>query len=173
MALLAVCGTAAAAAGGPDPLLAPSSRCPGQSELRAPIGDQQRAMHCLTDFARARAGLPPLSDDRALDRSAGLKSRDILRCDQFDHRACGRDFTYWIERSGYLTGSCWRAGENIAYGTGSAGAPRSIFVAWLGSPGHRHNILGPYRDLGVGLRIGSLGDVHGAHIWTQHFGAHC
>jgi uncharacterized protein YkwD len=43
----------------------------------------------------------------------------------------------------------------------------------MNSSGHRENILGPYRDIGIGLRIGILGDVHGAHVWTQEFGSPC
>jgi uncharacterized protein YkwD len=130
-------------------------------------------MRCLTNAARVRAGLRPLADARGLDLSSGQKSRDILRCDQFEHYACGRDFTFWIDRVGYLRSGCGRLGENIAYGTGPMGTPRSIFAAWLASEGHRENILGPYRDLGIGLRVGSLGAAGGALVWTQHFGARC
>lgn len=130
-------------------------------------------MRCLTNYARVHAGLAPLVSDPALNRSASLKSRDILRCHQFDHRACGRNFLYWIERAGYLDSSCWKVGENIALGTGAEGTPRAIFDAWLGSEDHRHNILGPYRDLGVGVRVGTFGDLGDAHVWTQHFGMVC
>jgi uncharacterized protein YkwD len=156
-----------------DRLHAPTGSCSGAGGLRAPIRVQERAMRCLTDFARVHAGLAPLASDPALNRSASLKSRDILRCDQFAHRACGRDFSYWIKQAGSLDAGCWRAGENIALGTGTLGTPRSIFEAWLGSEGHRHNILGPYRDLGVGLRVGTLGTLRDAHIWTQHFVTVC
>jgi uncharacterized protein YkwD len=129
-------------------------------------------MRCLVDAARRRAGRGPLSASAALDRSAGLKSRDILRCDDFDHEACGRDFAYWIDRVGYLAGGCG-AGENIAFGTGSFATPRAIFRAWIGSPGHRRNILGRYDDIGIGLRVGTLDGETGVHVWTQHFGRRC
>jgi len=33
---------------------------------------------------------------------------------------------------------------------------RSIFRLWMHSPGHRANILGPYDEIGIGLRVGSL-----------------
>ena len=33
---------------------------------------------------------------------------------------------------------------------------RSIFRSWMHSPGHRENILGPYEEIGIGLRIGRL-----------------
>jgi uncharacterized protein YkwD len=130
-------------------------------------------MRCLTDFARRRAGRRPLARARRLDRSAALKSRDIVRCNSFSHDACGRDFTYWMRRTGYIGGGCWRAGENLAVGVGRYATPRAIFAGWLRSSGHRHNILGDYRDLGLGLRVGALGDWRAAHVWTQHFGLHC
>ena len=50
---------------------------------------------------------------------------------------------------------------------------RAIFDAWLHSPEHLANILGRYRQLGVGLRVGRLGGYSHAHVWTQHFGEHC
>lgn len=178
LALLAVLALIAAmppagAAAGPDRLLAPPRACPGQGNASAPPGVQGRAMRCLTNFAREKAGMPAFDDVSALDRSARLKSGDMVRCDDFDHEACGREFTYWMRRTGYLEGGCWRAAENIAVGTGRYATPRSIFRGWLHSSGHRENILGHFDDIGVGLRVGTLGKWSGAHVWTQHFGSRC
>jgi len=131
-------------------------------------------MSCMTGYARSRMGLPRLVERAVLDRSARRKSLDIVRCDSFDHAACGRSFTYWIRRFGYPLDGCSRAAENIAWGSGSFATVRSIFSTWMRSPGHRANILGSgYRDLGVGLKIGTLDGNRGAHVWTQHFAAHC
>lgn len=130
-------------------------------------------MQCMTNFARSRVGLPAFTVVSSLDRSAGLKSGDMLRCDEFDHEACGREFAFWMRRVGYLHGNCWQAAENIALGTGSYGTVRAIFRSWIHSPGHRRNILGPLRDLGVGLRVGDLDAYRGAHVWTQQFGSLC
>jgi uncharacterized protein YkwD len=154
-------------------LMAPASACPGQQLLGAPASVQERAMRCMTNFARRRADRSRLERSRALDRSAELKSRDIVRCDSFSHSACGRDFTFWIRRVGYLAADCWRAGENIAWGTGSRSSVRSIFRAWMHSAGHRQNLLsGGYQHIGIGLQIGSL-DGRRVHVWTQHFGLRC
>ena len=128
-------------------------------------------MRCMVDYARQRQGQSRLTATRSLDRAARRKSADILRCDQFDHEACGRAFTYWMERFGYLGASCSAAGENIAWGTGSLGSVRSIFSAWMRSSGHRANILGSFADLGIGLRVGNLEGNPGAHVWTQDFGS--
>jgi uncharacterized protein YkwD len=130
-------------------------------------------MRCLHDHARRQAGRARLGRPAALGRSTSRKSGDILRCDEFSHTACGRDFTYWIRRSGY-GGRCFSAGENIAYGTGPYGTVRSIMRAWLRSTGHRQNILrGSFSDFGVGLRIGTLDGSSGARVWTAHFGDRC
>ncbi len=151
-------------------LIAPASACPNQSDPAAESAAQVEAMHCMTNFARERAGKLALARATTLDRAARGKSGDILSCDRFDHEACGREFTYWFEQVGY-GGGCTALGENIAYGTGSLGSVRRIFSSWIHSPGHRANVLGPYADLGVGLRVGDLEGNPGAHVWTQEFGS--
>jgi uncharacterized protein YkwD len=148
---------------------AASAACPGQVNASAPAGAQERVMLCLVNQVRGQRGLQPFDAPASLARAAARKSADILRCDDFSHEACGRDFTYWIERSGY--DGC-RMGENIAYGSGSFATPRSIFRMWMNSPGHRRNILGPYEDIGIGLQVGAL-EGSGAHVWTQQFGSGC
>ncbi len=155
-------------------LIAPASACPHQRDLSDPVAVQERAMRCMTNFARDRIGLGRLGADHRLKRSAAHKARDIVRCNSFSHSACGRAFTYWIRRAGYLSGGCWRAGENIAWGSGDLGTVRNIFEAWMHSSGHRHNILSAgYDGLGVGLEIGSLEGYSPASVWVQHFGERC
>ncbi len=161
----------APAASARSPQLAPESACPNQADAGAPVAAQVAAMECLTNYARTSAGLPALKSSKPLGRAALAKSADILSCDEFSHEACGREFTYWMGRGGYLKG-CWKAGENIAWGTGEYGSVRSIFEAWMESPEHRANILGNFREIGIGLRAGSLEGNAGAAVWTQDFGSH-
>jgi uncharacterized protein YkwD len=145
-----------------------AAACRGQGNAAAPAAAQEKAMLCLVNQARQRPGLAPFAAPTSLARAAGRKSGDILRCDEFSHEACGREFTYWIERFGYRYCS---AGENIAYGDGSYATPRSIFSLWMHSSGHRRNILGAYEDIGIGLQVGALEGEGGAHVWTQEFGS--
>jgi uncharacterized protein YkwD len=154
-------------------LVAPPSVCPHQTDLGDPAGVQEQAMRCMTNFARAHTSLGDLGNAIGLDRSAVGKNSDIIRCDSFSHYACGRQFTYWMQRSGYLAARCWRAGENIAWGIGHFGDVRSIFIAWLHSPEHRANLLGRYSQIGIALSVGHLMGHPGAHVWTQDFGSHC
>ncbi|HVD41160.1 MAG TPA: CAP domain-containing protein [Solirubrobacterales bacterium] len=142
--------------------------CAGQGNAAAPAAAQEKAMLCLVNQARRQRGLAPFAVPTSLARAAARKSGDILRCGEFSHEACGREFTYWIERFGYRFCS---AGENIAYGGGSYATPRSIFSLWMHSSGHRRNILGDYEDIGIGLQVGALEGEGGAHVWTQEFGS--
>jgi uncharacterized protein YkwD len=155
------------------PSIAPPAACPGQNSLEAPALAQEQAMRCMTDFARRQVGLDGLAEAEALDASAHEKTLDVLRCDSFSHFACGREFTYWMRETGYLAATCWRAGENLAWGTGAEGTVRAIFRAWMRSPAHRRNILGSYSQIGVGVEVGTLDGRAKAHVWTQHFGSHC
>lgn len=131
-------------------------------------------MKCLVNYARRQAGLPRLAATGKLNGAADRKAADILRCNQFSHEACGRDFLHWFRRAGYLGGRCWWAGENLAWGTESLGSARSVMKAWLRSPSHRANILGSdYNQFGISLRAGSLSGSPEAHVWVNHFGRRC
>ena len=141
--------------------------CPGQGDGEASAAAQEKAILCLVNGARKGRGLAPLAAPASLARAADRKSGDILRCDEFSHEACGREFTYWFDQVGYH--GC-REGENIAYASGSYATPRTIFKLWMHSSGHRRNILGPYREIGIGLRVGGLDGADDAHVWTQEFG---
>lgn len=151
--------------------VAPPSVCPGQAATNLSAEQQAAVMLCMTNYARGVNGMSPLSLSRQLGRAAEQKSADIVGCDEFSHEACGRPFSFWIQRYGYLKG-CWRAAENIAWGTGAYATVGSIFTAWLESPEHHANILGPYREIGIGLRDGGLEGNEDAAVWTQDFGSH-
>jgi uncharacterized protein YkwD len=172
IASLALLGATAATASAGS-LIAPASACVGQTKLDATVAAQERAMLCMANFARAQLGLAELAPNAELEGSAREKARDILRCDSFSHYACGRDFAYWIRESGYLSTECWRAGENLAFGSGSYGSVRSIFRAWMRSPEHRENVLGDFAETGIDLVSGTLEGFAGTRVWTQHFGSHC
>jgi uncharacterized protein YkwD len=147
---------------------AAEAACAGQNNSGAPTTAQEQTMLCLVNQARTGYGLEPLAAGRSLAKSADQKSGDILRCDEFSHEACGREFTYWMTHFGFRGCS---EGENIAWGSGGLGTPRSIFQAWMHSPGHRENILGDYEDTGIGLQSGKLEGYAGAHVWTEEFGS--
>ncbi|HEY6730315.1 MAG TPA: CAP domain-containing protein [Solirubrobacterales bacterium] len=147
--------------------------CAAGLKLDAPASSQESAMLCLVNEARGRYGLATLSPSAPLRESAVEKGWDLIRCNEFSHTACGREFTFWIKESGYTAAECWRVGENLAWGVDGQGTVGSIFRAWMRSPAHRENILGDFEETGIDLRVDELGGLTGVHIWTQHFGSHC
>lgn len=152
-------------------LVAPLGACPESGSASATAAAQEQGMLCLVNYARTESGEQPLSDNGSLTESASDKSRDVLECDSFSHTACGREFTYWIRATGYISSPCWHVGENLAWGTGEYGSVRSIFRAWMRSTEHRENILGDYAETGIDVRTGTLGGIAGTRIWAEHFGS--
>jgi uncharacterized protein YkwD len=151
--------------------VAPEEACPNQTTPGLSVEEQAAVILCMTNYARGVNGLAPLKVNRQLGHAALQKSIDILGCNEFSHYACGRNFYFWDQKFGYLKG-CWKIGENIAWGTGSFATVRSIVTRWLESTEHHENILGPYTEIGIGMRIGTVEGVEGAAVWTQSFGSH-
>ncbi len=106
--------------------------------------------------ARREAGSPPLVLHPGLSRAAIIHADDMVEKDYFSHTSKdGTTFGTRVKR--YYKGS-WLRGENIAYNSlsGSA-AVRRAMGQWLGSPGHKRNILDPrYREVGFGVIHGSF-----------------
>jgi uncharacterized protein YkwD len=169
-ALVAAAAWAApASAVAPAALLAPVSLCPDESDSSAPAAAQERAMLCLVNYARRRAGIAPLRRSTRLMRATALKANDLVRCGQFSHTACGLAFTTRMSQAGYHYGS---AGENIAMGPSSGGSPRAIMLAWLHSTGHLRNLMRRgYRDQGIAMAAGNMPGYPDAHVWVNEFGA--
>lgn len=89
--------------------------------------------------ARRRAGRSRLSLDPELSRVARAHTRTMVRRNLLHHSrqsTLGRRVTRWA----YL-------GENIGVGA----SVRTLHSAFMHSAPHRHNIMGRYRHLGVGV----------------------
>ena len=106
---------------------------------------------------RASAGLAALVSDPTLDHAAQVWAQYLADTNTFQHS------TYdW--RVSQISGAGWtNSGENIAAGYATS---TQVMVAWMGSPGHRANILNSsYTGMGVGF-------VHGGsygYYWVQVF----
>jgi uncharacterized protein YkwD len=164
---------AAATASGPwDSLLAPESACPGQSDPSLSATSQEQTMVCMHRWARAQQGLPGFHVSKQLRSSSDRKARDIKRCQDFAHDACGRDAFYWFKKVGFLRGS-FGAGENLELGNGEAATVRGAMSAWLNSDEHRSVLLTPsFDDIGVSMVSGQFKGYDGVAIWVAHFGYH-
>jgi uncharacterized protein YkwD len=130
-------------------------------------------LHCLVNWARSRHGLRLVGDSASLDRSALRRALAIRRCDDFSHTPCGQAFLDVFLAVGYLKlGHPGEVGENLAWGQGSLGAPRSAMQSWLSSPPHRANVFSAgWRDFGVSLvKAKRLSGAPNVTIWVSQFG---
>jgi uncharacterized protein YkwD len=153
-----------------DPLLAPESSCPGQSDPGLPVAAQARAMVCMLSYARVAKGLSALRVYKPLRVSATRKARDIRRCHRLSHAACGRSAWYWIARSGFFRRPSL-AGELLAAGGGSLATAHATVRGWLDSRPHRAALLHPGFDLvGIGTVTGRFRGAGPTRIWVAHLG---
>jgi uncharacterized protein YkwD len=132
----------------------------------------EQAVFCLLNRQRARRDLPRLQRHDQLDGPSRQHSRYMVEHRCFDHQCPGEpDLEERIRRYLSKDGRAW--GENIAWGGGSLASPRAVVRSWMGSEGHRENILSrQYEHVGVGAVWGSpQGGDYPAATYTTDFGA--
>ncbi|WP_062012195.1 CAP domain-containing protein [Aureimonas sp. AU4] len=119
--------------------------------------DRDAGLRAVNAF-RAENGLKPLSVNAQLDLAASRQSEAMARADRMDHQVAGA-LPGRAERAGYHWGT---VAENIGRGYADYGA---AMKGWIGSPGHRRNLLNPnVTEIGfAGARIGE----DGTRYWTQ------
>jgi uncharacterized protein YkwD len=116
----------------------------------------------LINKERGKAGCGTVKTDERMRAAGRAHSADMAKNNYFSHT--GRDGSSFVDRlarAGYPKEGA--AGENIAYGYGSA---QAVVTGWMNSPDHRRNILNcSSKSTGVGLAYrGSM------PYWTQLFG---
>ncbi len=112
----------------------------------------------LVNAERSAAGLEPYAWNDHLALSAQRHAEDMSANDYFSHTSLdGRSFSDRTVAAGYDASP---RGENIAQGYGT---PDAVMDGWMGSDGHRANILAEgSNEIGVGVTE----DRH----WVQVFG---
>lgn len=129
---------------------------------------EQRVVE-LVNRERANRGLPLLMRSEGLTQAARYQAADMGQDNYFGHDTkdrvggklvfvCGP----WERIATYYSGA---SGENAAAGYST---PEAVMQGWMGSDGHKANILNPSnRVIGVGFYQGS-GDFN--YYWVQDFG---
>ena len=155
----------------------------GSEQARAQSFEQQVVE--LVNLARWDHGrLPPMKHEPLLDVSSEAHSAAMAQRNFFAHCDLDTGSMPWtrMAAAGYAYSS---AAENIAAGYAT---PTQVMSSWMNSAGHRANILGSRREIGVGyvedpgdaagIRLDQNGDCaadgatsHGyGRYWTQNFG---
>lgn len=112
----------------------------------ARAGRVERRIVRRINRARRRHGLRRLRSTRPLTFVAGLHSLDLARHHELSHASSdGTPFALRVRR----VVDARVVGETIAEVSGRGGA-RAVVRAWLRSPAHRAEVLGPrFRRIGV------------------------
>jgi len=121
--------------------------------------DEARILQ-LCNAERAKTGAKPLKGSADLVKLARMKSQDMVTNNYFSHQSptYGSPFDM-MKKYGV---NYMYAGENIAMNQ----AADRAFTAWMGSEGHRKNILNPnFTEIGIGI----VSKGGGSYIYTQEF----
>jgi uncharacterized protein YkwD len=102
--------------------------------------------------ARKDARVRALAEEEALTRAAELYAEELSRLQRLEHVSPTRGLETMTQRIEAAGGQWRRAGENLATTYGVANLPRAVIDMWLGSPGHRRNLLDSgFSQTGVGI----------------------
>jgi uncharacterized protein YkwD len=133
---------------------------------------EQEVIELVNQQRLSNGGLPPLKRVTGLDSASRNHGVDMLLDNYFQHDSYDRDGSGnlvlscgWSTRvAGFYSG--WSTlGENIAAGQSS---PSAVVTAWMGSPGHRANILSTNSwEMGAGYHC--CGGTYNRY-WVQDFG---
>jgi uncharacterized protein YkwD len=126
--------------------------------------DGVNTMFALVNKQRTKAGKKPLVLATKLTKAAQAHNRWMASTGNIVH-GDARYPNKWIDEIREQGYGGWSLGQNLAAGNGSASA---AFGAWMGSPGHKANILGAYKHVGIACRdqIGTRWRIY----WTVNFG---
>lgn len=133
----------------------------------------RRATACLINKQRRARGMGRLKQHRDPRKAAKRHSRVMIKERCFSHLCPGeKDLVGRIAATGYLSCRCsWGVAENIAYGSGRDSSPRETVKGWMGSPGHRANLLNhSYEHIGIGVKRGAPSGGRPAATYTIDLG---
>src|SRR3954449_4341880 len=175
---IAFLATAAAALTAPAGAQASAqdAACPGADAVptAATIAQASQATLCLLNNERAAAGLHPVAEAQGLTQPSAAYSARMVAERFFAHVSPdGGTLVDRLTAARYIApDGDWTVGENIAWGQGELATPRNIMIAWMNSPGHRHNILtGEFTEVGIGIVPGTPGDPSWGATQTTALGS--
>jgi uncharacterized protein YkwD len=129
----------------------------------------ERQLVALTNQARASAGLRALKIDSTLTSVARWRSKDMIKRDYFSHSIPGYGSVFDVLQS---KGYCFKvAGENIGWNAYPDDvATQAVHQQFMGSAGHRRNIMGKAWDV---IGVGAYKSATGKKMYTVLFADKC
>lgn len=143
-----------------------SSSIPNAVQLSAVSSDapassvEAQVLEGINRFRQARSK-PPFRRSAELDGLARLHAQDMLRARKMSHN--GFHLRLGAAETYYGIG---QLRENVYWSKGFAKAqiPQAVVQGWIDSPGHRQNLLAANSVCGIGVAVGSDGQVYAAQL---------
>jgi len=116
-----------------------------------PASVRAASVFALSNNERTSEGVSQLSQNPLLMRAAQLKAEDMGKESYYAHVSPdGETPMHWLDLVGY---KYLYVGENL---TANIMNEESVVSAWMGSPGHRRNLLDPkFTQMGIGVAEGT------------------
>jgi len=119
----------------------------------------------LINAERRRQGLQPLVYNPQLDRMAKIQAANMARFQKMSHNLPESSVPTLGDRARYVGYMFGRLEENIALGYPNA---ESVVQGWMGSAGHRRNILdGNVVETGIGIARSSAGGLYFCQVFGR------
>ena len=139
------------------------SGCGGEVLSPTNVAYEARVVELVNEI-RATHNLPPMKLSAELTNSARYHAADMRQDDYVNHNTFDRDngvlvpICDWDTRISLYYAGQGGLGENLSAGYAT---PQEAIDGWMNSSGHQEQILGDYREIGVGYDEG---------YWVQDFG---
>jgi uncharacterized protein YkwD len=127
----------------------------------AKLSKEEQAILDVTNAEREKEKLPPVKINAKLLQVARDHSANMAKQNKMDHVLDGKEPKDRVKEAGYDYQSM---SENVAYGQR---VPADVMKVWMGSAGHRANIL---RKEHTEVGIGVARSAKGVPYYTQVFG---
>ena len=138
-------------------------------------GAAESTLWQLMNGARSNNGLAPVQQNGTLVGLARWRSSDMLAKDYFSHTIAGCGCLVYVYYDSSGLAYDW-AGENIGWNSGrtDAESPVRVHEQFMGSPGHRANVLDPrftHGGVGAAAADGKMfqGYVQNTRMYTELF----
>lgn len=116
----------------------------------------------LVNKERAKAGVAPLVINNKLSKMAQIKAEDIFEHNYWDHTSPIYGSPSEMAKAFGITDK--GCGENLCW---YADTPEDAVTSWMGSEGHKANILNPkYTQIGLGVYASKQ---YNSKVWVQEF----
>lgn len=114
-----------------------------------------------TNEQRAKKGLKPLVLSPQLSRAAKLHAHNMATLDHLSHEVDVRGVSNLSSRLEHVGYEGESAAENIAWNYTYS----NVVAGWMKSPGHRHNIMGDYQSIGIGVSANADGELYFCQVF--------